>query len=117
MLRFVIRGPLPLLDGKRAYQGREQLSERDRRILERASIHGIQISHEAAGGTVFYCAGIKMPRLAVLRLIQLRYLVPGGDGLLPDTPQTLLTNLSGININNIGTNNTTSATNETPASL
>jgi hypothetical protein len=90
-MKYTISGPPPRLDRRRQFYGRPQLSARDLTILNRGKREGIRVSHES-DETVFYCGSWKLPRRAVLRLLALDYLIPARDGLLDDTPQTLLIN-------------------------
>jgi hypothetical protein len=83
----------PRLDGRRESRGRAQLSPREKWILDCGRHVGVRVCHEA-GATVFRCSGQMLARQTVLRLLQLRYLVPAADGLFgADTAQTLLINL------------------------
>jgi hypothetical protein len=94
-MTFTIRWPSPpKVDNRRTYYQRPQLSPRDCKILEQARRHGIIISFKD-GETAFSCGGHNLPRLAVLRLSQLEYLVPGDGGLFSDsTPQRFLVNIT-----------------------
>jgi hypothetical protein len=90
--RFTIAGPPPRLDDRRVYQGRAQLSVADHRILGAADRHGLRAGHEA-GEPVFRCDGRKLRRQAVLRLLELGYLVNADDRLFEGVgAQTLLVN-------------------------
>jgi hypothetical protein len=91
MSRFSINGPTPLIDGKRAFRGRRQLSGVDCRTLGLARRFGIRMSFER-GETLFWAGDVKLRRYTVLRLLQLRYLIAAEDGLFPGTGQTLLAN-------------------------
>jgi len=91
MMRYEIAGRAPTVDARRAFHGQSQLSARDCRILAQGRNQCIQVSHER-NGTAFWCAGIKLPKVAVLRLLRLKYLIAGSDGLLPGLGQTLLVN-------------------------
>jgi hypothetical protein len=75
------------------HQNKPRLSQRDQKILQQARRHGVMISFKD-GATVFSCGGRNLPRLAVLRLAQLEYLVPGDGGLFGDTPQMYLINVT-----------------------
>jgi hypothetical protein len=93
-LSFTVQGPQPKFDGRRAFQGRPQLSDTDREILRQGRRDGIRICHEA-GQTVFVCGAKKLRRQTILRLMQLGYLIPASDGLFGgDTAQTLLINIT-----------------------
>ena len=88
---YIIKGPPPLIDGHRAFRERRQLTDRDLWILDQYQRHGVRICHEN-GETDFRCNGVKMPRQAVLRLLQLKHLIVDEDGLFPGMGQTLLVN-------------------------
>ena len=79
---YTIKGPPPLIDGHRAFRERRQLTGRDLWILDQCQRHGVRICHEN-GETDFRCNGVKMPRQAVLRLLQLKHLIVDEDGLFP----------------------------------
>jgi hypothetical protein len=94
MTLFTIKGPPPRLDGKRAYQGRAQLSDADRRILQLGRLHGIRVLHEG-GETIFVSGRARLRRQSVLRLLQLGYLIAANDGLFgTDSAQTILVNIT-----------------------
>ena len=67
--RFICNWPNPpQLDGRRTFQGKPQLSRRDREILAQAQEHGVLVAY-GRGETQFICNGSRLPRLAVLRLV------------------------------------------------
>ena len=121
VMSFTIFGPPPRVDGKRAYKGYPQLTQRDYKILAQIRAQGGLACHQS-NGTVFRLRdGTELPRKATSRLIRLRHVIVAEDALFSEMMgQSLLVNTAGIDDisnTNIGTDNITSATNETPASL
>jgi hypothetical protein len=92
---YTVVGRQPKLDGRRAYQGRPQLSKTDWSILDDAHRLGLHICIEG-GETVFRLGdGRKARAQNVVRLRQLGYLIDADDRLFPDAePQTLLRNIT-----------------------
>jgi hypothetical protein len=88
-MRYTIDGPPPRIDGRQQFQGHARLTERERKILASGAQTGIQISHEREG-QLFWCGSKKLPRVAVLKLWQLGYLIPAGTVCSTTRPRLYL---------------------------
>ena len=91
--KYTIAGPTPGIDGRRAFRGAPQLTDTERSTLLLAARIGIHAQFER-GEEVFYCGSRKIARSRMLRLLQLRYLIGADDGLLDETPQSFLVNVT-----------------------